>query len=178
MNAYPFNRITTALLPPGQAQTDATIAAMFRLARESQRTDGVRIIAEWHQRADRDKRAAARRVFNWMKWRTKFRDDPADDEVLQGPDWMIGILAESPLALGIDCKKSSTLAAALLMALGVRVALIVIRKPGAPDWHHVLAGAQFAEGLPYEPFDVQDAEEPFEWPAAHPIESARVYLEN
>lgn len=177
MSVYPFNKITSAPLPPGQDQTDATIAAMFRLVREAQKTNGVQIIADYHRRGKKDLRDAARSLFAWIKWRTTFRDDPMDDEVLQSPDWTIGMLAASPMPLGIDCKKSSTLAASVLLAMGIRPALIVIRKPGAADWHHVLAGAQFDPSGPVEPFDPQDATEAFEWPFAHPIESARVYFE-
>lgn len=176
--SYPRNIITLAPLPLGQAQTDETIRAMFKVAKSAQTTGGVTTIADLIKRDSRDRIDSARRLFAWFKDRTKFVEDPADVEALWHPDFALDVLAHTPPGhkAPFDCKKLSTLAVAILTALGSAPRLITLRREGAPDWHHVLAGVQFSRWGSVLPFDPQDSAAPFEWPQRGPIAAATIYL--
>ncbi len=166
-------------LPLGEAQTDATIAAMFALADDAQRTGGVRALTDRLASVvgctPRAPTSMKQCVFNWVKSSRRKRLDPDGVERLDHPDSLLAQIAQSGGPIAIDCKKTATLALAMLQAVGCVPALAVIRAPGSDEWQHVLALWLYDRSSEAEPFDPQETHAPGLWPAGA-IERAKLYI--
>ncbi|MBX9736635.1 MAG: hypothetical protein K2X32_06885 [Phycisphaerales bacterium] len=170
-------RPTASPLPLGEAQTDATIAAMFALADDAQRTGGVRALTDRLASVIGSTTPAALKpaIFNWVKSSRRKRLDPDGVERLDHPDSLLAQIASSNGPIAIDCKKTATLALAMMQAIGCVPALTVIRAPGSEEWAHVLAVWLYDRSSEPEPFDPQETHAPGLWPAGA-IERAKVYI--
>jgi len=77
-----------------------------------------------------DKRGLALRVFEFVRYRLRYVNDPTGREMFTA----LPVLWKRGLG---DCDDFSALLAALLMAAGIKVKLRVIRTPKAGGWSHI-----------------------------------------
>jgi len=115
----------------------------------------------------RDFGAQLHAIDGWLRERTSFIRDPADDEYLQAPRLMLARAAGGRIAAG-DCDDVAMLAAALAKAIGFR-ARFVAESYAGPDapFQHVYTVALTPAG--WRSLDVQRPRE-LTYPARRRIE--------
>jgi len=172
---YPFNTRSVSTLAPGERGTDQTIEAMLQLVKSAQHGIADQIAASLLRRYH-DRQNAMRALFVLMRAHITFKEDDQVTELLLHPDAM-GALLQKAILEGTpfpsDCKKSSTFAAAVLVALGSIPAFIVMKTQGSPTWEHVAAGYAFDAFAEIMPFDPQEATAPGQWPRG--VYEAQIY---
>jgi hypothetical protein len=87
------------------------------------------------------------------------RPDPQDAEYIEAPLYQLAQFEERGYFMG-DCDDASTMAAALLYAMGWPCAFIAYRMPGAVEFSHVNvrcpSGAWFAMDIDIDPVTPED----------------------
>lgn len=175
-------------LPPGDAGTDCTIAAMKAVADHAAATSArVKLLAQ-HLLTKAPAYAHWQGVllYDWLRANLTFSRDPAAIESVRSPDQLLAQIGRDGVAR-TDCANLATLAAAVGKRLGWRTAFITIsRRPRPATMEHVFYGRLFASPnqLPFcfgenvrptdlVPYDPQEGIEPGKM--ASPIARLRVY---
>ncbi|AFJ21489.1 gp34 [Salisaeta icosahedral phage 1] len=138
-----------------QAYTNVehTLDEMERLANQYKSTQPVRTLANRITRSVnvRNADALATSIWQWIRQNIRYVPDPAGVELLQSPDNVM----RSRMA---DCDGMSTLAAALLMGMGVHSAFRAIASTEEGVYDHVYVVYQTPDGwhqldptVPFEP---------------------------
>lgn len=123
-------------IPEGPAGTEETLAAMADLVMLAQlepitRSTAIRIL---NASMARDRLQYGKAVWRWVRRRVRLLDEPF--ELIQPPPFLLGQLQKKRTCDG-DCDDATTLAAALIFAIGVPVRLVAVRPAGAADFIHV-----------------------------------------
>lgn len=169
---WPYGAIVSTPLPLGEAQTDATVAAMAGMLAGSLNQDrAIRAHAldDLSRRIDRCKAADHSRpevcaVWTWLLDHFVYQPDPPGEETLKAPLTLYyeATTGADRHAAG-DCDDRALLTAYLLKIAGLSPAFVVMSRENAGPWQHIAAAAMTAAG----PFlvDTQEAAAPGEWPA-------------
>lgn len=132
----------------GDAGTRQTIAAMCDMVQRSVATPLVRsavtsIVGDVGGRDDIGQILAVR---DWMCGRVRFLRDPANNELLHTPEWMLRRVMRDGV-VHVDCDDAAILGAALCGAIGMNVAFVTAAfyASDAP-FSHVWASAKSPDG--------------------------------
>ncbi|MFN0133181.1 MAG: transglutaminase-like domain-containing protein [Phycisphaerales bacterium] len=148
-----------AKLPPGDAGTDATVAAMIAVAREAKSARLVQQLARFLTgTAVRDEWD---NLFEWCRQHITFQRDPTKVELIRHPDRIIAavLAGEGRRRALADCDDMATLGASVLLALGHRPVIVVMGRRANRPYEHVYFGAVKSDGTCY-PMDPQEVQEP------------------
>lgn len=155
---WPYDRNTIGQLPPGDAGTRTTLAAMRSLARDAAtRPEIVKAAAALMNAGPRSPRLYTIRLFHWLRERVRFKADPPGVELVRHPSQLVEEIGRGGLALG-DCDDRSTLGAAMLLAAGIPAAFLVIGRDPRADMEHVYFAARL--GGRWIPLDPQETDTP------------------
>lgn len=149
-------------IPPGDAGTEATIAAMVALIRESSQGPRVQDLATYLKNVMRRTHLPTA-LFTWLKGAIKFHSDPKGLEFLRHPErmlqaWEISRRTRNGKRPVGDCDDMADLGASVLLAAGESPVLVVV-APDDGDFKHVYFGIrQGADG--YFPLDPQEMDAP------------------
>jgi hypothetical protein len=144
-------------LPRGDAGTDATVGAMWALAIEASRHPLIRALARGLERAAG---SAADAVFYWQRRAYKFVRDPDGVEYLRHPASMVQAWQRAGPGQRVigDCDDRTTLAVAVLLAMGSTPAIAVVGKSATGPFEHVYPGV--LDGDVFYPIDAQERDRP------------------
>lgn len=139
-------------VPAGERGTDATVAAVVRLAREGAAALPVRKLARALS-GSTSGAVAAERFFVWIANSIRYRPDPADVDTVRAPAITLR------LRYG-DCDDHSALFAALCLAAGVPVRFRVV-GPGRDDFQHIFP--EILDRGRWVAADTTQPDRPFGW---------------
>lgn len=158
----PAAKVFRGTLPPGRDGTRATLAIMRSLARDGSRDPALRVrvmsILNGARVASHDLVGEAAALFQFVRDRVRFVNDPADVEWLQDPAATLRVMAG-------DCDDRATLLAAMLLSIGHAPEFRVIGT-GDSEFSHVyvvdvINGAELA-------LDPTYSDNPIGWQYAQP----------
>ena len=131
----------------GQSGTQQTLDIMVSLTHNAQldpitRGTALRILNASMAKNTSDYGKA---VWRWVRRRVRLVDEPF--ELIQYPEYLLQELDQGAPMVDGDCDDATTLAAALLFALGIPVRFVAVKPAGGPAYLHVfaemLAGGQW-----------------------------------
>lgn len=109
-------KFTLAEIPSGQAGTDATVQRIAELVNDALRRPSLRLLALQILDAagvpNKNTKAAARALFDYVRRRIRYIQDPVDVETVQAPEITLKLQAG-------DCDDHSALLAALAASIGI-----------------------------------------------------------
>lgn len=145
--------VRTLTIPRGDAGTHATVEQMARLIRAGASWPGLRPLALNIVRGvpDRDFRAQAWAVYNFVSANMRFINDPFGVETLQTVPYMIGQMQAEGNAWG-DCDDYTVLFGALFKVLGFPVKIRRVKFEGMKQFSHVIPCA-YVRGAGWYEFD-------------------------
>lgn len=168
-HAPAFPSLSIALPIEDSARVEATLYSMGAVAIHAARQHPVRVLAEAITADARNAgHTPVRHLWDFLRSHITFERDPFDVELVRHPvDIIASIVAQGGAA--VDCDDLATLAAALMLAMGVpprSVAFAVIAREGAGRWEHVhyafIPPVPGAKPIPYDP---QETKAPGKWHA-------------
>lgn len=121
----------------GSEGTGETLLVMQDLAAGAQldpitRHTALRIL---NASMSRDRIQYGKAVWRWVRRRVRLVDEPI--ELIQPPEFLLGMLDSGHYTVDGDCDDATTLAAALIFALGIPVRFVAVRITGTVPFAHV-----------------------------------------
>lgn len=155
----------TLNIPPGDAGTDCTIAAMVAIAHDAAAHSAN--VREWAQQLATPsiREPVAPRVYAAMRQTVRFKSDPSKVELVTHPAVLTERIRRDGFAEG-DCDDLATLAVALLLAMRADwEPCFIVCARGSGDYEHVFYGLAYrtVKGGVW-PYDPQERTPAGEWP--------------
>jgi hypothetical protein len=143
---------TTKELPPGEDGTEATVKAMRGIIDAAQLSPLVQQAAANMRRLPES--LIPRMLYDFLRERLRFVDDPAGFEVLQHPDNHLREMLAGGYAVG-DCDDHAIVGASILKAAGFLPVIITMNDTGETrPFSHVFFG--YRSGRNVVPMDPQE----------------------
>ncbi|MBX3387573.1 MAG: hypothetical protein KF768_13475 [Phycisphaeraceae bacterium] len=174
-------------LPDGDAGTDATVMVMRAVAEHAARSSpAVQALARDLSKGRGARAHLGARWFEWAKRNVEFKRDPWQIERVPHPEKFLRLSQTPAGKIAGDCDDLATLGVAVLLAGRKSAAFVVMNRPNATRFQHVLcaeAGGWFHD-VPWRlhdnqqpdrffPIDPQETELPGVLPG--PVGRFRVY---